>query len=278
MAEQMRHSYDNNKDRKSHAAKQAKPVRGRPFDAPPDAEWTVFNGGANEAARELGLNPGSISRCCHQALAGKVWRVGAYTFEFGEPLEPLHLPGEVWKDVKGSKNAAVSSYGRVRNCFGVVTTPTPSQDGYVRVKIDGKDRFVHWLVAEAFELPRKEGEDTVEHGDGNPSNNCVWNLRFASQKEQVEASFANNLNRASNAPLLSKPVIGRPIGETEWTSYDSANDAARKLGLDSGHIRACARGKQKQTGGYEFEWAESGEPDLLPGEEWRDIILSELVA
>ena len=69
-------------------------------------------------------------------LRGKDIRVshpGAFTFEYDEPNEPPVLRGELWKDVKGSKNAAVSSYGRVRNRHGVVSTPTTMQDGRVFV-------------------------------------------------------------------------------------------------------------------------------------------------
>ena len=51
--------------------------------------------------------------------------------------EPEELNGEVWRSVEGTK-ASVSSLGRFRSAFGVVSTPSPMASGYVRVQIDGK--------------------------------------------------------------------------------------------------------------------------------------------
>lgn len=56
-------------------------------------------------------------------------------------------------------------------------------------------------------------------------------------------------------------------------AYSSSKDAARKLRLKSGSISACLNRKQTQTGGYEFvRDEEATQPDLLPGEEWRDVV------
>jgi hypothetical protein len=43
--------------------------------------------------------------------------------------------------------------------------------------------------------------------------------------------------------------------------------------LDSGAISACCREKVKRTGEYEFKWAEANEEAVLPGEEWRDVVI-----
>ena len=60
--ENMQHSYATNPNRESSAGRTAKPVRGRPVGG---GEWTVYPGGANEAARALGINPGNISGVCN---------------------------------------------------------------------------------------------------------------------------------------------------------------------------------------------------------------------
>ena len=73
--------------------------------------------------------------------------------------------------------------------------------------------------------------------------------------------------------LSHKPVRGRSVGTTEWTDYPSVNEAAKKLGLNKGAVSACCTCKQNQTGGYEFELAAQAEPELLEGEEWRDVVL-----
>jgi len=168
--------------------------------------------------------------------------------------------------------AQVSSLGRFRSTRGVISTPSPSRDGYVRVGINGKHHYIHRLIAMAFSLPREAGETTVDHRDNIPSNNCLSNLRWASPSDQVRHSYATNASRKSNAGKRSKPVRGRSVGTTEWTDFSSANEAARELGLHSGHVSACCRRKVKHTGGYEFEFAQA-EPELLEGEEWRDVVV-----
>ena len=174
--------------------------------------------------------------------------------------------------VKAPKKAQVSSLGRFRSTHGVVTTPARGKDGYARVMIGKKKHAIHRLMAVAFELPRTPEQTTVNHIDGITDHNHLSNLEWASQAQQTRASLSTNKNRRSNAPRLSKPVRGRKVGDAAWTAYDSAEDAARKLGVNSGNVSACCSGKQKQAGGYEFELATPTEPELLPGEEWRDVV------
>ena len=263
-AEQVRHSYATNKNRRSSAGKRSKPCRGRRVG---ETAWTEY-ASANEAARVLGLDPGNISACC----AGKQKQTGGFEFEHSTPAEPEQLEGEEWRTVECT-TASVSSLGRFRSTRGVVSTPSPDESGYVRVGVNGEKQYLHRLIAIAFNLPRKEGDDTVNHGDGDPGNNALWNLEWMTQAEQVLHSFATNKNRRSPAGKTSKPCRGRRVGETAWTEYASGNEAARVLGLDPGNISACCAGKRKQTGGFEFEHSTPTEPEQLEGEEWRDVVL-----
>lgn len=114
----------------------------------------------------------------------------------------------------------------------------------------------------------------VDHIDSDPSNNSLANLRWASKSEQTRHSYATNAARKSSAPKLSKPVRDRRMGEAELTTYPSVNEAARQLGLYQGNVSACCAGRQKQTGGFEFELANAEEPEQLEGEEWRDVAVA----
>jgi plasmid maintenance system antidote protein VapI len=259
-SEQVRHSYATNKTRASNALKRSKPVLGRALGT---QEWTQYPSTA-EAARALGLQHANISACC----GGKQKRTGEYEFKWAEANEVL--PGEVWRPYE---TAWISNFGRYKNCHGVISTPKPRTSGYVCIKINGKTHHIHRVVAVAFGLPRRDDQDTVDHIDGNPSNNRLDNLHWANSSEQICHSYATNKTRASNAPKLSKPVLGRALGTQEWTQYPSKNEAARILGVHSGSISACCRGKRKRTGEYEFKWAEANEVAVLPGEIWRDVVV-----
>ena len=109
---------------------------------------------------------------------------------------------EEWRDIPGYEGMyQVSNLGQVRSIGRTVTrsdgqvhrykgkilsTPLLQQTGYPFVKLSnhGKNqvRTVHSLVAEAFFGPRPEGTE-VCHGDGNPTNNHVDNLRYGTRSE-----------------------------------------------------------------------------------------------
>ena len=171
----------------------------------------------------------------------------------------------------------VSSFGRFRSTLGVVSTPAPQKCGYVKVMIKKKTYLIHRLIAVAFDLSRRPGQETVDHIDGNPSNNRLTNLRWASRSEQIVHSYSTNTSRLSNAGRQSKPVKGRRMGtEEEWTTYKSAHDAARMLLVHHGSVSNCCNKTRRTAGGYEFAYADPTEPDTLDGEEWRDVRVDDL--
>jgi hypothetical protein len=179
------------------------------------------------------------------------------------------LEGETWQPYE---SACVSSLGRFKSSTGVISTPKPKKSGYVDVKVNDKPHQIHRLMAIAFTLPKRDDQDTVDHIDGNPSNNRLENLRWASRSEQIKHSYATNKNRGSSAPKRSKPVEGRVLGAEAWVPYASGEEAARGLGLNPGNINVCCSGGRKQTGGYEFRWGVANEVVALEGEVWMDVV------
>jgi hypothetical protein len=262
LSEQIQHSYATNENRGSNAPKRSKPVEARVLGA---EKWVPY-ASSHEAARELGLYHAAIGACCR----GKIKQTGGYEFRWGVPNEVAVLPGEKWKPYE---SAWVSSLGRFKSSRGVISTPKPEQNGYVRVRINGKKYFIHVLMAIAFGLPKRDEQTTVDHIDNDPSNNRLENLRWASRSEQIQHSYATNKNRGSSATRNSKPVEARKLGAEEWVPYASSMEAARSLGLNlRGHISACCSGKRKQAGGYEFRWGVANEVAVLEGEVWMDVV------
>ena len=69
-------------------------------------------------------------------------------------------------------------------------------------------------------------------------------------------------------------MLGRKRGVAgeQWVQYASAREAARDLGVSQGNISRCCGKEGRTAGGYEFKYAEGNEPDVLPGEVWRDVV------
>ena len=123
------------------------------------------------------------------------------------PKRPLHKPrivdlmGEVWKPIPGYEDYAVSNMGRVRSSkqlkrygYPVLIKPVASK-GYHRVSLmepskrNGKSwyklHFIHTLVLITFVRAAREGEQAL-HGNGNPQDNRLTNLRWGSAWENSQ--------------------------------------------------------------------------------------------
>ncbi len=172
------------------------------------------------------------------------------------------------------KVVQVSSKGNIRYANGKVTIPkaNSSAGGYCRVKISGKNYFVHRLVALAFLDPPKAGQVTVDHKNLIRSDNRVENLQWASHQEQIVSSHQNNVNRGSCAQAASRAIVGRKVGSSddEWTEYPSAHEAAHVLELNRSSISQCCSGKRKTTGSYQFKFVQEV---IDEEEEWKDVVL-----
>jgi hypothetical protein len=94
----------------------------------------------------------------------------------------------------GADGSIVGPSGRALKTF-------PNRNGYHRVTIYlGRGRWhqvsVHTLVAEAFLGQRPEWAHGVAHADGDPANNAVSNLRWATQAENEADKARHGRNMA----------------------------------------------------------------------------------
>ena len=175
-----------------------------------------------------------------------------------------------WKDVKGFEGLyQVSSDGRVRSvdriiprhqgnlpckgrelCFTLSkkTQRHRLQRASVQLWKNNKSylRKVHRLVAEAF-IPNPENKPTVNHRDGNPLNNNVENLEWATYSENQKHAYANGLVGINRNYYPSNCKKIRAINSTtgEEVFFDSASELARIIGVCRSHITKVCRGNSK---------------------------------
>ena len=154
---------------------------------------------------------------------------------------------EIWKDIAGYDGKyQVSNFGNVRTndyCGKGITCllkQSNNGQGYRIVRLNGKVKLVHRVVAETF-IPNPNGLPQVNHIDEIRNNNCVDNLEWCTPWENMMHN-GHNRNRAVIA--ITKD------GHTE--RYKSSKDASDILGITQSAISQALNGKNKTAGGREW--------------------------
>ena len=111
--------------------------------------------------------------------------------------------------IYGYKDYAITEDGQVisfKNGKQIIRKPFKLPSGYLMVKLCEnstiKKLYVHRLVAMAF-ISNPYNKPTVNHIDGNKENNNVFNLEWATSKEQMQHAFDMGLYnlRGESSPL-----------------------------------------------------------------------------
>lgn len=90
---------------------------------------------------------------------------------------------EIWKNTEFDGYTA-SSLGRVKH-NGKLLNSTDRGNGYLTVFVNGKNRYLHRIIAQTF-IPNPENKEQVNHIDGNRSNDCVENLEWVTGLENTK--------------------------------------------------------------------------------------------
>ena len=190
----------------------------------------------------------------------------------------MQSTNEIWKDIPGLKGRySVSNLGNIRRnkyqiqkVNGAMQILKPmmmkqyiDSEGYHHVGFKCSDLGinktcqVHRIVALAF-IPNPENKPTVNHKDGDKSNNRVDNLEWATYKEQSDHAHKIGLrtsktykNREGVKRKLSKSVICYPLNKV----FPTMIEAERQLHLYSGCVWASIN-ENRCIHGYTFQFIE----------------------
>jgi hypothetical protein len=118
----------------------------------------------------------------------------------GEQMKKIGII-EVFMPIDDFTNYEVSNYGNVRNKMtGRILSSSPRKNsrGYYSVNLSDNNfkvysKAVHRLVLVAFEN-NSENKKCVDHIDNDKSNNCHFNLRFASHQQNSRNSSLSSRN------------------------------------------------------------------------------------
>lgn len=161
---------------------------------------------------------------------------------------------EIWKGIKDYSKYEVSNLGRVRNIkTGRILKPNFS-GRYYSVELfnetGSKRKNIHRLVAEAF-VERKNGQDVVNHIDGNSFNNSASNLEWCTVTENNIHAVKNGLNRPG--AYQNRPIRIKETGEIIYGVTECANH----IGADFRNVYRSLNSPQNYAvNGYHLEYAD----------------------
>lgn len=152
----------------------------------------------------------------------------------------------------------------------------PNRKGYPNVVMhkhnQAYSKTVHRLVAEAF-LDNPLGLEQVNHKDANKTNNCVENLEWISNLDNMHHAMAHGCYKPFNENQLAavkknlqvavasrkKAVVCMDMDGNIIAEYDSLTDAERATGCNNAKICACCKGRRHKTGGMQWKYKEDQE-------------------
>lgn len=177
---------------------------------------------------------------------------------------------EIWEFVEGSNRYQVSNLGRVKSvdytdrfkgrggemCTrfkkGRILSVTNNGKGYMKVGMSGiGQKYIHRLVAEIF-IPNPDNKKTVNHIDGNKTNNKLENLEWATHSENQfhskKTGLAKTGHRHAQAKLTTDEVEYIRKNYIPRHEKYGCNALARKFGVSGGHVSYIIKGKNRANG------------------------------
>lgn len=158
---------------------------------------------------------------------------------------------EVWKDIPGyeglyqisnlgrvkSLERWVQNYGKLQHHPEKIKVPANRGDGYQALILykdnKGKNRYIHRLVAEAF-LPNPNNKMTVNHVNGNKSDNRAENLEWSTYAENNKHAYDTGLNdethRRNRKGSFKVAQYDKDMNLIK--EYPSIREAERQTGID----------------------------------------------
>ena len=144
---------------------------------------------------------GTVANSCStmHRLTHKPFELSDFSFEhlignttneyFDVELSEEDYDNEEWETLRRYPMYQVSKFGRVGNIKTErVLKLCVNSSGYKKVVLNGKNEYVHRLVAETF-IPNPHNLPEVNHKDGNKWNNCADNLEWVSKSENAKHAF-----------------------------------------------------------------------------------------
>lgn len=155
----------------------------------------------------------------------------------------------IWKDISGYEGLyQVSNQGDVMSLnfggrgYAKALKKTISPQGYEVVNLQGKIKYVHRLVAQAF-ISNPKDYPQINHKDEIKTNNKAENLEWCD-------SFYNN-NYGTRTERVCKPVVAlTKSGEYEF--YNSVKEASEVMAVKEQVLIRALKGRNETCRGRKW--------------------------
>jgi len=130
--------------------------------------------------------------------------------------------------VRSLNHVFIRKDGRRHRWSGRILATPLNDKGYPYVHIGRRTRYVHQLVLEAFVGPRPADLDGC-HGDGDPTNNSLANLRWDTTSANAQDAIRHGTNafssrvRCKRNHLLLEPNLMPSAAESGWRGCLACN-------------------------------------------------------
>ena len=160
-----------------------------------------------------------------------------------------------WRQVEGYSNYIISEYGDVKNIkTNKLLKRRTTKDGYQYYRLCERgiqsDFRVHRLVAKMW-LDNPMNLETVNHKDGNKTNNHVSNLEWMDRHSQLEHAYNLGLKKAkvgtdsnlSKATVEQVKYIRDKYDNHKGSMYGFYANLSRETGLSQTLVTRIAKRK-----------------------------------
>jgi hypothetical protein len=154
-------------------------------------------------------------------------------------LKDQFIHGETWKDITEFNGYECSTEGRIRNKTTYkLLNPSIQCSGYAVSSIRGKNIRFHRIITQTF-LPNFQDKPTVEHKDDNKLNNRLYNLKWATFKEQQQYVKDKKSRNSQLGVKIGTNDMTNLEGEswkiiTEYPEYEISNIGRIKYPIRKG--------------------------------------------